>query len=451
MTKKIENPELGRIDRRGVFRGAVALGGLGAAGLLAPAETFRALAAEPARDPLAAGALAEEAQDALRWTAPAPAEWVAPLKGADYNVVVVGAGHSGVSLSYWLGRRGIGKILTIDQAEAGQAGIWRNIGRMNQLNTPKTLAGPARDNAALSFRAWYETLHGTDAFDVLDRIPRLAWAEYLEWFRQTTGTKVQYSTKLLDIEPLGEVLRLHLETQGVARSVTTRKIVLANGYLGAGGTNVPHFIQKLPAHLWSHTGTHFPLAPLAGKVVGVVGAAASAFDAAGAALEAGAAEVHLFCRKGFINYKPVTVPGAPVPVAAYPGPPGLGFALPEDVRWRDQFLRNRAVSTVMEDEVRRVVKSDRFQLHLDASLADVGVGSDGRIAGRVGTTPYRLDFLIAGTGYRVDVSTRPELARFHRSISLWGDHFHPASSEANEVGNYFPTLAPASSFSRAKA
>jgi len=212
MTREIGKLEPGRIDRRGIFRGAAALGGLGAAGLLVPAGPFRAFAAEPEPEPAAARTLASDAQRTLRWNAPPPADWVAPRAGVDHNVVVVGAGHSGVSISYWLGRRGIGRILTIDQAEPGQAGIWRTIGRMRQLNTPKTLAGPARDNAALSFRAWYETLHGTGAFDALDRIPRLVWADYLAWFQQITGTQVQYRTRLLDIEPLGDILRLQLET-----------------------------------------------------------------------------------------------------------------------------------------------------------------------------------------------------------------------------------------------
>ena len=42
-------------------------------------------------------------------------------------------------------------------------------------------------------------------------------------------------------------------------------------------------------------------ASLRGKNVAVVGAGASAFDNAAAALEAGAAEVHLFCRRGEIQ------------------------------------------------------------------------------------------------------------------------------------------------------
>ncbi|MCE7797227.1 FAD-dependent oxidoreductase [Sphingobium sufflavum] len=445
MTKETGNHEPGQMNRRGVFRGAAMLGGVGAAGLFTPSGPFRALAAEPVQtpgaiNPGATTALAEEAKSIVRWTGTTPPEWVVPRGETDHDVVVVGAGHSGVSISYWLRRRGIGRVLTIDQAEPGQAGIWRNVGRMRQLNTPKTLPGPARDNAALGFRAWYETLYGTGAFDALERVPRLAWADYLAWFQQTTETQVGYRTRLLDIEPVGSVLRLHLETEGVRRVVTTRKIVLASGYLGGGGPNVPDFVRTLPTRFWSHTGTPFALAPLAGKVVGVLGAGASAFDAAGAALEAGAAQVHLFSRKDFINYRTGSTPPPSTSGSPYPAPLGLSYNLPEEVRWRNQLLRNRAVSSVMSDEVIRAVSSDRFYLHLNSSWSNVAVGSNGKVSVKTETAPYQFDFVIAGTGYRTDVSTRPELARFHQSISLWGDRYKPAPGEENPIGNYYPYL-----------
>jgi hypothetical protein len=45
-----DNHEPGRLDRRGVFRGATMLGGLGATALLTPAGFFRALAAPSPQD-----------------------------------------------------------------------------------------------------------------------------------------------------------------------------------------------------------------------------------------------------------------------------------------------------------------------------------------------------------------------------------------------------------------
>ena len=99
-------------------------------------------------------------------------------------MVIVGGGQTGMSLAYWLGRKGIGQVQAIDSAEPGQAGIWRTIAHMRQLNTAKTAPGPAQADAALSFQAWYEGLHGARAFEALERAPRLAWADYLAWFQQ---------------------------------------------------------------------------------------------------------------------------------------------------------------------------------------------------------------------------------------------------------------------------
>jgi FAD-dependent urate hydroxylase len=424
----------GGLDRRGLFRGGAAmLGGLGAG--LSP---FRALAAQPPQ----AAALSNQTQRVLRWAGPDPADWVSPRAGTDHNVVVVGGGQSGAGISYQLGRKGIGRVLTIDHAEPGQAGVFRTTARMRKLNTSKTLPGPAGDDVALGLRAWYETLNGTGAFDALDHVPRLVWADYLDWFRQVTGTQVRYRTRLVDIEPAGDLLRLHLESDGAQRIETTRKLVLATGYLGGGGPNVPDFIWALPEHLWAHTASPFPLKPLAGKVVAVLGAGASAFDAAAAALEAGAAEVHLFSRKSFINYTQGQLNGAAPGTSSlyYPGPAGLSYWLPDDVRWRYQLLRERAVTSVTVDELNRAVGSDKFHLHVSSPWSGVAVGSDGKVFVKTPTADYHFDFVIAGTGYRVDVSMLPELGRIHQSISLWGDRYRPAHGEENAVGNYYPYL-----------
>src|ERR1700677_667123 len=111
--------EPGRMDRRGVFRGAAMIGGLGAAGMLASAGPFRALAAEQQR-PEMTEVLSDQTQRILRWTGPNPADWVNPRADVDHNVVVVGGGQTGVSIAYWLERRGIGRVVAIDQAEPGE-------------------------------------------------------------------------------------------------------------------------------------------------------------------------------------------------------------------------------------------------------------------------------------------------------------------------------------------
>jgi cation diffusion facilitator CzcD-associated flavoprotein CzcO len=444
MSDSIPNP----IDRRGFFRGAAGLAIGGLSTVPAAAQTGAGAAAARASESAdAARELEEQTQRAMRWIGREPADWVRPRNGVDHNVVIVGGGQSGLSIAYGLKRKGVGRVAVIDRAQPGQTGIWRSIARMHQLRTPKTMAGPELGNPALSFRAWYETLHGPAAFDALDRIPRLAWADYLDWFQEKTGTMVRYGTRLIEIEPTGDLLRLHLEQDGARRVETARKVVLANGYAGAGGPNVPEFIRALPANLWTHTTGNIPFDALRGKVVGVVGAGSSAFDAAGVALESGASEVHLFSRRSYIDYQgqPPLAPGA-----APPPPPAtpdrgygnmleLSYELPDVVRWRNFLLGDRRVASVPLDSIDRAVAFKNFHIHLDSSLSDVAA-SGSRVSARVGSKRFRFDHLIAATGYRIDLSIQPELARIHDVVALWGDRFKPAAGEENAAGASHPYL-----------
>ncbi len=440
-----------QMDRRGFFRGAAALtvGGLAAPGALAQTTAPSSPAARAPQNAVTSRELAEQTNRSLRWAGRDPADWVRPRAGVDHNVVIVGGGQSGLAIAYALKRKGVGKVDVVDLADPGQAGIWRSVARMNQLRTPKTLGpGPEGGNPALGFRAWFETLNGPEAFDRLDRIPRLAWADYLAWFQQATNTSVRYRTRLLEIEPQGDVLRLHLEADGARRVETTRKLVLANGYAGAGGPNVPDFVRALPQAVWTHTAGRLPVETFKGKAVGVIGAGSSAFDAAAVALEAGASEVHLFSRRAYIDYQGQ----APRPAGTLAPPPAapadrghatvseLTYELPEVVRWRNFLLGDRRVASVPLDSLERAVAFSGFRIHLNTSLADVAMSGNGQVSARAGRTAMRFDHLIAATGYRIDLAAQPELARIHEHIALWRDRFKPAPGDESTAGSYHPYL-----------
>jgi len=438
----------GRLDRRGFFRGAAALA---VGGLSISTTSAQSQVAGPSAPPVPAGAaerLDTLTRDAQRWLGPEPANWVRARDGVDYNVVIVGGGQSGLSIAYQLKRKGVGGVEVIDQADPGRTGIWRTIARMHQLRTPKTLAGPELGNPALSFRAWYETLHGPEAFDALDRIPRLAWADYLDWFQQVTGTAVRYRTRLVEIEPQGDLLRLHLVSDGMPSVVTTRKLVLANGYAGAGGPNVPEMLRALPREVWTHTAYSIPVESVDGKVVGIIGAGSSAFDAAAVALENGAREVHLFSRRSYIEYQggPPRPQSGPPLDRGYGGLLELAYELPDVVRWRNFLLGERRVASVPFDSLERVVKFDNFHIHLDSSLSDLAVDSNGQVTGRTSSRSFRFDYLIAGTGYRIDLSAQPELAKIHEHIALWRDRYRPRPGEEDAGGALYPYLGPAFEF-----
>lgn len=376
------------------------------------------------------------ARQALRLLGPAPDNWVPDQPGIDHNVTVVGGGQTGCGISFALRRAGIGRVSVIDAApDADKAGVWLNRARMKKLRTPKNLVGPELGIQGLGFQAWFEARHGEAAFAALDFIPRPAWADYLRWYRTFLDLPVRYGTRLLRIEPVpGEAwFRLHLAVNGVRRTETTRKIVLANGVAGSGAAAVPPLLQALPAGLWAHTSHDIDFASLRGKTVAVVGAAASAFDAAATALEAGAAAVHLFARRA-------TIASVPVGRArGYPGAYDHYASLPDGVRWQQALRLREAGSTPPIDALKRVLAFPRFHLHL-ASPWSSAEDRQGRIHAVVGGAAFDFDFAIAGTGYVADAEARPELADLAPHIRLWRDQFTPPPGEEDAGFGAHPYL-----------
>jgi cation diffusion facilitator CzcD-associated flavoprotein CzcO len=426
------------IDRREFFGSAAALTVGSLSATAAVAQTSGAENAD------AAGALELQTQRAQRWAGRGRTNWVRPRTGVDHDVVIVGGGQSGLTIAYGLKRKGVTQVEVVDQAEPGRTGIWRTIARMDQLRTGKALIGLEGDNPTLGFRAWFETLNGPDAFDALDRIPRLAWADYVDWFQQITDTTVRYGTRLIEIEPDGDLLRLHLDDQGARRVETTRKLVLANGYVGSGGANLPGFLRTLPKEFWSHTSEQIDFDALAGKAVGVIGAASSAFDAAGVALEAGATEVHMFNRRPYVGY-PGGSPASGPSDRGHANAREMAYELPDVVRWRNFLRGERSVSTVPTDSIARAVAFDDFRLHLETSLENVRADG-GQVVASVNGETQRLDYLIAGTGYRIDLTAQPELMGIEASIARWADRYEPESGEDNAGAAIHPYLGPGFEF-----
>jgi cation diffusion facilitator CzcD-associated flavoprotein CzcO len=375
------------------------------------------------------------ARNALRLIGPDPANWVPDKPGIDHNVTVVGGGQTGSAFAVALRRAGIGKLTVIDAAEdEARAGVWLNAARMNLLRTPKSLPGPELGIPAFGFQSWYEARHGAEAYAAIDRILRTDWASYLTWYRRFLGVAIRYSTRLLRIEPGNGHFRLHMDVDGHAKIETTRKIILCTGFTGNGGPYIPSELSEgLPATFYAHTESGIDFAALHGRHVAVIGAAASAFDAAGVALEAGAASVHLFARRPTVAAVPITRS------RAYAGAYDNYYALPDAARWEQALRFRRWGSTPTTDAIERTVAFPNFHLHLGAVLHSVRV-EDGRIAVRAADGDLRCDFVIAGTGYYVDLAARPELADFHQRVLLWRDRFVPPAADEDPYLGAHPYL-----------
>jgi len=301
------------------------------------------------------------AAEALRLLGPFPENWVPARPGVDHDVVIVGGGHTGSTFAFALSRAGIRNFTQIDAApDEASSGVWLTRARMKLLRTPKNLPGPELGVQGLSFQAWYEAQHGPKAYAELVRIPRVDWAAYLNWYRAVLGLNIRYGTRLLRIEPASDHLRLHLEVGGSPRVETTRKLILGNGVAGSGYPFTPEVIAGLPATLRAHTADAIDFAALRGKRVAVIGAAASAFDAAGTALEAGAKEVHLFARRDHLASVPIAR------VRGYPGAYDNYRHLPDAVRWQQAFRFRHVGSTPPSDAVERGVRFSNFRIHLES-------------------------------------------------------------------------------------
>lgn len=381
------------------------------------------------------------AQETLRLAGPDPDDWVTDHPEVDHNVAIVGGGQSGTAFAFGLRRAGIGQVSVIDAApDESLAGVWTTRARMQRLRTPKTLAGPEAGLPALSFQAWYEARHGEAAYAAIERIGREQWADYLAWYRHFLRIPVRYGTTLTRIEPSGNRFRLHLAVRhehGVERRVeTARKVILANGVAGNGRPNIVAPLAGLPRSHFAHTYDAIDFAALRGRAVAVVGGAASAFDAAATALEAGAAQVHLFARRATLAHLPVTR------ARAYPGAYDNYPALPDAVRWRQALRFRRAGSTPPADAVSRATRFPNFHLHLGATWQKADVDGE-RVRARVNEAEFHFDFVIAGTGYAIDLHARPELAEIADHVLLWRDRYAAEAQQRDDVLSAHPYLGAA--------
>jgi hypothetical protein len=78
------------------------------------------------------------------------------------------------------------------------------------------------------------------------------------------------------------------------------------------------------------------------------------------------------------------------------------------------------------------VKFPNFHLHLAAPWTNAAE-RDGQVETTINGTTWRLDHVIAGTGYSADLAARPELQDFDGQIMRWRDRYTSPADEQDEV------------------
>jgi cation diffusion facilitator CzcD-associated flavoprotein CzcO len=371
---------------------------------------------------------------AKAWTMPRTHDGQAVL-----DVAVIGGGMAGLAISATLKHLGI-QACTFDQSPAGLEGPWATTARMETLRSPKQLTGPALGLPALTFRAWFEAQYGNEAWEALDKIPRLQWMDYLRWYRQVLDLDIRNEHRIEQVLPRADgVVALSMTTPEGPRTVLARRVVLATGRDGLGGAYVPPFADNLPRNLWAHSSDEMDYGALRGKRVGVVGAGASAMDSAATALEAGAASVDMLIRRADIPR---------VNKSKGAGNPGLThghYGLPDEWKWRLRHYINSQQVPPPCGSTLRVSRHANARFNLDCALDAIDVDGD-VLRVRTPKGMFELDFLIFSTGFRIALETRPEFAAFAPQTRFWRDRFAPRPGQEDGELSDSPDLGPAFEF-----
>lgn len=372
------------------------------------------------------------------------APWVdgvtAPDGTAALDCAVVGAGQFGLAVTAALRRERIERVLCLDAAPEGREGPWVTFARMQMLRTPKHLTGPDLGLPSLTFRAWWEAQHGAEGWERLFRIPRTAWMDYLVWYRRTLDLPVRNGWRLVSVEPAGAgLLALGFATQGGPRRLFARNLVLALGASGAGETALPPVMQGLPAGRALHANAGFDPAILRGERVAILGAGASAFDMAIAALEAGALGATVCARRPAM---PRANPRRWMESAGYLA----HYAdLPDAVKWATMAHLLAIGQPPPRPTWERARALPGFALRLGFPWESCRwTGSAVAVAG--GGQRLEADRVIAATGMRVAMEEVPALARIAAHAARWRDRFTPPPGAENPRLGAAPYLAADATF-----
>lgn len=389
--------------------------------------------------PIGLPALEARLREDLAWLDLPAQPWVKPhqLDGQPLlEVAVIGGGMAGMAVAAELGHMGV-RAVVFDQAPQGFEGPWATTARMETLRSPKQLSGPALGLPALTFRAWFQAQFGLEAWDALDKIPRLQWADYLRWYRQVLRLDVRNQHRVTRVQPQADGrVELHIEANGQVQVFSARHVVLATGRDGLGGPWVPEVARQLPGEYWAHSADGLQDEWFVGKRVAVIGGGASAMDAAGTALESGALNVDLLVRrKDLPRINKGKGAGSPGMTHGY-------WRLPDDWKWSIRHYLNRQQVPPPHGSTLRVSRHANARFLLDSPIESVAVQADGSLLLHTPTAQLRYDFLVFATGFRSNFDLRPEFSPFAPHIKLWRDRFTAPVGQEDPELSQLPDLGP---------
>ena len=336
------------------------------------------------------------------------------------DVVIIGAGQSGLVLGHALKRRGVTNILLLDRNPAGYEGVWETYARNYEIRSPKDITGSDLGIPSLSIQSFYEAKHGPDAWAAIKRVPRVDWMDYLRWYKTIADVPIENGVEVTDIDYDKNGVTLTTED---GSSLRARYAVLATGMDGGGAWSVPSFIaDNLPRDRYNHSADIFDAEKLRDRRVGVLGAGAAAYDMAVTALTHGATSVDMFMRRP-------TLPMLDLAREMEHGG-GLDHAheLSDQTKWALSRFMSGLSQSPAEHHFLTAWSYPAFHLHLGSPWEEIGMdGDEIRLVTPKGE--HRLDHVFAATGVSVDMALRPELSKIAAKAAFWRDRFVPPADD----------------------
>ncbi len=362
------------------------------------------------------------------------------------DVAIVGAGPYGLSVAAHLGERGIAFRIFGSPME-----FWRRMPATLNLKSFAFATSIRVPRPHFTFPEYCRT-HGLPD---LEPCTMQSFAEYGLWVQRTL---------IPQLEPV-DVTGLRLQGRGFALTLASgatleaRRVVVAIGLKGF--ESMPKPLGDLPRGLASHTSEHTGFSQFKGQSVAVIGAGASAVEAATLLLEAGARPL-LLVRGPKVIFHTRFDPNRSIVERIREPNSVLG---PGRHSWALEHFP-RALHFVPESRRVRFTRnylgpagpwwlSERFHGKVSVALRSHVVGAEARsskvsLRVREGSDERTLEFdhVLAGTGFEVDVDRIPFLdpllragiRRVERSPAL------TRNFEASVPGLYFVGTAAAFSF-----
>jgi FAD-dependent urate hydroxylase len=355
------------------------------------------------------------------------------------DVLIIGAGPYGVSISAYLSALGIGHRIVGRPMDT-----WRThmpVG-MNLKSEPYASA-IASPNPGYDVGA-YSRQHQLTYVDRVGPVSIERFIDYADWYTKQLVPDVRDLT-VTSIEPSDRGFRVGFAD---ADGLSVKQVVVATGILPHA--TIPDELSGLPAELVSHSADHHTLSRFRGQRVAVVGAGQSALETAALLHEAGAEALLVVRRPGVIwlDPNPETISRlghVKRPVTqlcegwhcAFWNSPAAFRLLPENVRiTKARTVLGPAGAWWLKDRV-------EGQLEVLTGHRVLNARAEGNGAHLVLEGPSRstldVDHVIAGTGFRIDLARLTFLSETLRAklTTLNGYPVLSRAAESTVPGLYF--------------